>query len=167
MNSRHGFSLVELLVVITAMTAILAASVVLIHFVLQFDHEVRQRTHIVTTIGRLAEQFRRDVHQARGEPFVASDHRSAELHLAGGTVVKWRSDPLGDLVRLEQAKGVADRENTFTLPKGTAATMEIQPQGTARIVAIRVHSSGTNGPTLSIEALAGRDERAAVEEAQP
>ena len=55
------------------MSMILAATVVLMHFVLQTDSEVRQRTQTVATVGRVAEQFRRDAHQARGEPLIAAD----------------------------------------------------------------------------------------------
>ena len=80
---------------------ILAAAVVLMHFVLQMGGEVRQRTHTVATVGRLAEQFRRDVHQARGEPVIAADHRAAELHLPGGRIVKWRIDEPHGLIRTE------------------------------------------------------------------
>ena len=129
MTSRRGFTLIEMLVVMTAVAAILAATVVLMHFVLQMDSEVRQRTHTVAMVGRLAEQFRRDVHQARGEPLVAADHRAAELHLPGGTIVKWRIDEAGRLIRTEQAAGTdggagvspANREDSFALPKGTTA----------------------------------------------
>ena len=92
MMPRRGFTLIEMVVVMTAVAAILAATVVLMHFVLQMDTEVRQRTHTVATVGRLAEQFRRDVHQARGEPVIAADHRAAELRLPGGRIVKWRID---------------------------------------------------------------------------
>ncbi len=113
------------------MAVILAAAAVLMHFVLQMDAEARQRTHTVVTVGRLAEQFRRDVHQARGEPVIAADHRAAELHLPGGRIVKWRIDEPRGLIRTEQASGVADREDSFALPKGTTAALELQPQGAA------------------------------------
>ena len=167
MRSRRGFTLIELLVVITAVSVIMAATVVLMHFVLQTNSEVRQRTQTVTTVGRLAEQFRRDAHQARGEPLVAADHRAAEFHLSGGTVVKWRIEEQGSLVRTEQARGAADREDSFALPNGSTAALELQPQATARIVALRIESPGAAGPSLVIEALASRDERPAVEEEKP
>ena len=109
MMPRRGFTLIELVVVMGAMAAVLAAAAMLVHFVLQLDAEVRQRTHVVVSLGRLAEQFRRDVHQARGEPVVASNHREAELHLPGGRIVKWRIDEQGRPIRTEQASGVADR----------------------------------------------------------
>ena len=70
---------------------------------LQMNNEVRQRTHTVAMLGRLAEQFRRDVHQAHGEPLVAADHRAVELRLPGGKIVKWRIDEQDGVVRTEQA----------------------------------------------------------------
>jgi len=194
MTPRRGFSLVELLVVTTTMATVLAGAVVLMHFVLQLDSEVRQRTYTVATVGRLAEQFRRDVHQARGEPIIASDHHAAEFHLTGGKIVKWRIDESRVLIRTEQAPGVAgssvgvppanrsvgvspaersvgvspaDREDSFTLPKGTTAVLELQSQGAARFATIRIDSPGTGGPSLAICALASRDERLAVEEEKP
>jgi prepilin-type N-terminal cleavage/methylation domain-containing protein len=180
MMPRRGFTLIELIVVIAAVAVIMSAAGVLMHFVLQMDTEVHLRTRTVTTVGRLAEQFRRDVHQARGEPVIAANHRAVELHLPGGKTVKWRTDEAGGLVRTEQARGgagvppadrsagvpPANREDSFTLPKGTTAALELQPQG-ARIVTIRIESPGTGGPSLVIEALASRDERLAAEEEKP
>jgi prepilin-type N-terminal cleavage/methylation domain-containing protein len=167
MTPRRGFTLVELVVVMTAVAVILTATSVLMHFVLQMDTEVRQRTHTVATVGRLAEQFRRDVHQARGEAVLAGDHHAAELHLPGGRIVKWRVDEQRRLIRTEQARGIADREDSFTLPQGTTAGLESQSQGAARVVTIRIESPDTGGPSLAIAALASRDERLAVEEEKP
>jgi prepilin-type N-terminal cleavage/methylation domain-containing protein len=171
MTSRRGFNLVEMLAVITVTTVILSATVVLVHFVLQMDSEARQRTRTVTTVGRLAEQFRGDVHRARGEPVLAADHRTAELRLPGGTTVKWRIDEPGTLVRTERCSSVgfqpANREDSFTLPKGTTASLELQSQGATRIVTLQIDSPGMGGPSLVISALASRDQRLAVEEEKP
>ncbi len=169
---RRGFTLIEVIVVITAVAVILAASVLLMHFVLQMDTEVRQRTRTVAALGRLAEQFRRDVHQARSEPLIAADHRAVEIRLPGGRVVKWRIDEPSGVIRTEQGPasvGIlpANREDSFPLPKGTTAALELQPQGAARIVTIRIDSPGTSGPSLAVEALASRDERLAAEEEKP
>jgi type II secretory pathway pseudopilin PulG len=173
MISRRGFTLVELLALITSLAAILGATVTLMHFVLQMDTEARQRTHTVTTVGRLAEQFRHDVHQARGEPVVAADHRTAELRLPGDMLVKWRVEEANTLVRTEQvprsadpskASRPADREESFNLPQGTTASLESQSEGTARILTIQVDSPDKGGPRLTISALASRDHQLAVEE---
>ncbi len=173
---RRVFTRIEMLVVVTVVSTILSATVVLMHFVLEVDTEVRQRTHTVATVGRLAEQFRRDVHQARGAPLVAANHRAAEFHLSGGRTVKWQIDEPSGVIRTEQASdgaghGVgilpAIRESSFSLPQGTTAALESQPQRLSHIVTIRIDSPGTSGPSLVIEALASRDQRLAAEEEKP
>jgi len=167
MISRRGFTLAELLVVITAMSVILSAAVVLMHFVFQLNSEAHQTTQVVADVGRMAEQFRRDVHQAVSEPIVAADHRSAELHLSGEKIVEWRIEEPNGLARTEQARAAADRQSTFNLPKDTTASLELQSQGTARILSVRIHSTGGGGPRLAIEALPARDQRLAVKEDKP
>ena len=96
--------------------------------------------------------------------------------MAGGAIIKWRIDEPRGLIRTEQAPRVADRsvgvspanrEDSFALPKGTTAALELQPQGAARIAVIRIESPGTGGPWLVIEALAARDARLSVEEEKP
>ena len=169
---RPGFTLIELLVVITAMSSILAATGVLMHFVLQIDRETRRHAYTVTTVGRLAEQFRSDVHQARGEPLLTSNPRTIELHLPGRQIVKWRIDESRRLIRMEQSHGIADtsaggrpasREDSFDLPKGVAVTLELQSQQAARLPTIRIDSPDAGGLSLTIEALASRDQRPAEE----
>ena len=149
-----------------AISVIVSAAGVLLHFVLEMDTEARQQTHLVATIGRLAEQFRRDVHQTRGEPVVAADHRTVDLRLPGGTTVQWRIDEQEGIVRSEHVAG-GDREDSFALPKGTTAKLELQPQGAATIVSICIDSPGTGGPAMVIEALASRNGRLAVKEEKP
>jgi prepilin-type N-terminal cleavage/methylation domain-containing protein len=172
-TTRRGFTLVEMIIVITAVAVILAITTVLMHFVLQMDSEVRQRTRAVTNVGRLAEQFRRDAHAAIADPIVTADHRAAEFHLADGKVIKWQADDARGLVRTEPLAGAGDhagvvsaanREDSFALPPGTTATLELQPPGAARIVTIRIDSPRGGGPSMAIEALASRDRRFAVEE---
>ena len=176
MTSRRGFTLIELLVVMTAVTVIMAATVVLMHFVLQMDTEVRQRTQTVATVGRLAEQFRRDVHQARGEPVVADRSsrgrtplaRRNDRQVADRRASVAGSHGAGPRFRRPWCRFLpANREDSFTLPKGTTAALELQPQAAARIVTLRIESPGSGGPSLAIEALASRDERLAVEEEKP
>ena len=166
-NVRRGFSLIEVVAAMSVVTAILSATVVLMHFVLQMGSEARQQTHAVATVGRLAGQFRRDAHQARGQPVVAANHRAAEFHLPGGRVVAWRVDQPGGVTRTEQAAAAPSREDSFALPKGTVAEFELQSQRAARIVSLRIDSSAAGGPSLAIDAVASRDERLAVEEEKP
>ena len=154
---------------IPATAAIMAAAIGLMCFVLQMNTQAHRQTRAVVTIGRLAEQFRHDVHQARGEAVVAAAHRAAELRLPDGRIVKWRIDGAGRVVRTEGGAGIppADREDSFTLPGGATAALELRRQGAARIVTLRIQSPDADGPSLAIEALATRDEPLAVEERKP
>jgi hypothetical protein len=161
---KKGHSLVELLAVITGLAVVLGGAIALMRFMLGVNGEVTERTRTVATIGRLAEQFRRDVHQARGKPTVAADHASAEFQLPGGRVVRWRTDNREGLVRAEHSGQSTDRQSSYFLPKGTTAALELQPQGAEPLVVLRIESSDAVGPSLVIEVLAARDERLGVEE---
>jgi type II secretory pathway pseudopilin PulG len=161
---RPGFTLVELLTVITGLTVVLGGAAVLMQFLLGVSGEVRDRTHTVVTLGRLAEQFRQDAHNARGEPRIAADEQAVAFDLPAEGPIRWAIDEHGDLCRWENAGSKAARQNTYRLPKGTTATYELQGQGPARIVALRIVSPDAVGPTLTIEAFVGRDDKLAMEE---
>ena len=149
---------------ITGISVVMGGTVTLLTFVLRMSDDARDRTHTVATIGRLAEQFRRDVHEAHGEPLVAADHRSAELKLPGGRTVRWRIDDHDGLVRAEHGGAVADRQNTYSLPQACTVELRIEPEGAARIVRLQIDSPGVGGPSLVIEALAGQDFQSGAED---
>jgi hypothetical protein len=161
---RRGHSLVELIAVITGISVVMGGAITLMTFTLRMSDGARDRTHTVATIGRLAEQFRRDVHEARGEPSVAADHRSAELKLSGGRSIRWRIDDRDGLVRAEHGGANSDRQNTYSLPQGCKGELRIESQGATRIVSLQIDSPGVGGPSLAIEALAGQDKRLGVED---
>jgi type II secretory pathway pseudopilin PulG len=161
---RSGHTLIELLAVISGLAVVLGSAIALMQLMLGMNGEVRERTHTMATIGRLAEQFRRDVHESRGEPDVGKDRQSAEFELPGGGAIRWGIDERGDMYRWEYAGQTKGRQNTYALPKGATAALELERQGDARIVVLRIQSPDLAGPWLAIEALAGRDERLAVEE---
>jgi prepilin-type N-terminal cleavage/methylation domain-containing protein len=158
---RPGFTLMELMAVITALAVVLGGAIVLIQFMLGISGEVRERTHTVVTLCRLAEQFRRDTHAASGEPRIAADHRWAEFDLPGGGTIRWEIDERGDLCRKESAGTKPSLQNTYRLPNGTATAFD---HATARIAALRIESAEAAGPVLVVEALVERDEMFAVEE---
>jgi hypothetical protein len=162
---RSGFSLIELLAVITGLTVVLGGAVALMELMMGMNGDVRERTHTIATLGRLADQFRRDAHGARGEPYIARDKQAAEFDLSGGEAIRWGIDREGDLYRWETTDGVSRlRQNTYALPNGTTASLDVQKQGAARIVVLRIESPDAAGPSLAIEALAGRDAMPAEEE---
>jgi hypothetical protein len=154
----------ELVAVMSGLSVVIGTTAVLTAFLLRMGGEMRERTHMIAALERLAEQFRRDVHAIQGEPSLGADHRTAEFHLAGGRTIRWRIDDREGAVRMEHASQRVDREDTYALPQGTTAAFEAKPQAAGRIVALRINSTGNGGPSLAVEALVGRDERLAAEE---
>ena len=92
------------------------------------DTEVRQRTHTVAMVGRLAEQFRSDVHQARANRCWRPIIGRAEFRLPGGTTIKWRIDEPAKLIRTEQAPTPPPRGFVRHAPRHDAA-LELQSRG--------------------------------------
>jgi hypothetical protein len=160
---RRGHSLVELVAVITGVSVVMGGTATLLTFVLRMNDDARDRTHAVAAIGRMAEQFRRDVHEVRGEPTVAADHRSADFKLSDGRSVQWKVDDRG-VIRAEHGGTVAERQNSYSLPKGCTAELRVESIGGARIVALHIDSPGVSGPALAIEARAGKVNRLAEDE---
>ena len=66
MRLRRGFSLVELLVVLTVGTAMLMVAMSVLYMLKETQINVRRRLTEGRMINRLADQFREDVHQSRG-----------------------------------------------------------------------------------------------------
>ena len=96
---HRGFTLIELLVVIAGFSVVLAGTGMLVQLVLEMDGEAHRQAHTIATMGRLAEQFRSDVHQAQGEPVLTTSARTPRSPLPGGTTVRWRIDEHYGLVR--------------------------------------------------------------------
>ncbi len=154
---RKGFSIVELMAVMTGVSVVLGGAIVLMQFMLGISGDVRDRTHNLAVLGRLAEQFRRDGHAARGEPRVAADHRTVQFDLRESGTVDWGIDDRGDVCRRENAGSKASRRNTYRLPKDATATFALERKGPAAIIALQVESPNAAGPSLAIDAFVGRD----------
>ena len=153
---RRGSTLIEMMVVISASTTILATVAMLLHLVLRMDTDAHKRAHLVTSLGRIAQQFRSDVHQAVQEPTIAADHRRMELQLPGGSKIAWRIEATG-FVRSEVKKDAPARESSYGCAD-TSAKFEIEPQGPAKIACLRIDATG-DGPSLSIDALAIQEDK--------
>lgn len=117
--SRTGFTLVELMVVISILGVILILAGMTFHLLLRTEKLVSQSFITERTLSRLAIQFRDDCHLSEQGEFVSSaDGGRRELRLIqpGGTVVKY---VIGDrsLVRiLVERDEVVSRED-YLLPE--------------------------------------------------
>ena len=156
---RRGVMLIEVVIVATCSTVLLGIACALLYSVLKIDHGAREQVRTTAVVGRLAEQFRRDVHHAvRAVPDEAKS-QTIELRLAGGAAVAYRIEP-GQIVRREEGRGAAVREECFALPQESTAAFELRNQAAASIASLQIHSTGIAGINVGVDAVVGKDGQA-------
>ena len=127
MKSRRGFTLVELLIVLSAATALLMVATSVLYLLKEADVSTRQRLAFQRSVTRLARQFREDVHRAGAIERLPKQPNSPNiatwrLAMEGGAAVNYELGA-GSLRRVL----IADATNThedFRLPPGTKASIE-------------------------------------------
>jgi type II secretory pathway component PulJ len=157
--SRRGVSLIEMLVVISGLAVLLGLCAVTIQLLMRVSSEAQARRSHAAALGRLAEQFREDVHgcdDAQARP-------SAGLRLTRGPRVVIEYQPRdGRVDRVESVAGQASRHESFALGRHSTAVFERRDDGPRRFLALVVDhkaSAGRPGPAHPVEilALVGKD----------
>ena len=117
---RHGFTLIEMVAVISMLSILFTMTGVIIQFLLRTDQTVSQQTVLEMTLLKVSRQFRDDVHSATQSSLGPDKQASGELMelsgpAPGSTRVKYRVD--GATVIRESLDGdhLANRE-VFRLP---------------------------------------------------
>jgi len=168
MNRRRGYSLIEILVVITVGSVMLGVAVAMLHTLMQVQEDSREWLRYHTTLGRLGRQFRCDVHAAVGfqppEAKPGGDPPTPwQLDFKPDRVVRYRVDQRG-LIRTEQTGGNLLRREAFWLPDDRAVSIRLQAETRPPIVSLSI-TSGAGGPggrrwkPVRIDAVLGRDHR--------
>lgn len=174
---RRGYSLIELLMVMAIGAALMGTTMATLFTLLRSEQAARGRLRQAMTLDRLAEQFRRDAHEA--DRVVASAQGTApgawEFRHGGGRTVEYRAGTEA-LLRLERVEGkIASREE-YVLPAGALVSVGTQegdqsdsprggkldpfpssrlPMAVLRIAAPAVESPGAPARTVRIEAALG------------
>ncbi|MFO0953182.1 MAG: hypothetical protein U0835_18910 [Isosphaeraceae bacterium] len=153
-RARRGVSLIELILIMGAMTLVLTTCAVYTHMLLRLERSGRESASDMTTTARLARQFRTDVRAASaarkgpGETLVLSSEGGGEVAYSVET---------GTLVRVEKQAGKTRRE-------GYAYALHAPPrfESDGKLVRFTVTESPTNRPDslrpdLVVEAVLGKD----------
>jgi type II secretory pathway pseudopilin PulG len=162
---RRGWSLLELLVVITAVSAMLTLAAMLIFQTLKVGQDERSSTVAAAALERLGADLRNDARAASGPLEIAP----ARLVVPApeGRFVEYALDRRVALRTVRRGEKVERREQ-YRWPRGTSGRFEPMRDGPAEGVALTLVPDGAAGPTKSpdapyrgfrIEALAGRDAR--------
>lgn len=167
---RSAYTLIEMLAVLAVGSALLGTATATLYLVFRAESGGRQQLLLATTLDRLAEQFRRDVHEA--DAITPRQPGAWEFRQPGGRTVEYR--PGKDcLVRLELVCGRPERREEYALPTGAEVAIESPPQGRPGLAVLRItvpvdQTAAAARRGVRIEAALGFDQRFSVEkEGQP
>jgi len=100
MKKRNGYSLAEMLVVITVASVLLSIAAQLVTRAMRIDTTWREQGDIARSMSRLAHDLRQDVHQARSV-IVSQDPEKLELSRADGAKMSYTVAP-EEIIRSSQ-----------------------------------------------------------------
>ena len=171
MKNKSGYTLVEMIVVMTAGTVLMGIAVTLLCALLRAEGTGRALVERSTSLGRLADQFRRDVHAAD-----QAAKGAWEMDAEGVTlrVPPRRGEPdgqirsieyLGEEGTLERLEWVGEElasEESYDVGEGSSAKIKIVPANGRKLVCLAItpkDASLAHARQLRIEAALGWDHR--------
>ena len=165
MESRQGtrgFTLVEMVAVISVSAVIMGLAIGLLHTLLRAKRAAQRQSAHRATIARLADGFRRDVHVA-GDLRTDDPSFLCQLELAADDDVRYEFNP-PQLSRTHYTKGQVRSRETYALPPGTIVKIEPpgpEDRGRVRLVITppAEPSAGPKMKRLAIDALLAKDRR--------
>lgn len=170
-DSRRGYALVELVVVISVGSLIGTAAAVLLGMLLAADRGSRRHLHESHTLCRLAQAFRADAaaaERAKLEPAPPGDGKTSrqaaarlQFSLPGGESVTYVAEP-GRVLRRQSGGLSADRQESFVLPDSPPVQLGVETGPTFSVARLQWNSGQDARRARSgwrIEATVGRDRR--------
>jgi hypothetical protein len=171
MKSRRAISILELLMIMSASTALLTLTGVLLQRAMLIQIRSRAYDNAERASLRLSEQLRSDIHQARR---VSTDSDNADkdtflrLEIDGGRTVEYKREH-GVVRRLETVGNQPQRREEYELPakseltavqtsvpKRVALTIMLQPAEQVPIDRKTIADANIVPFSLSVEAVVGR-----------
>lgn len=156
--TRRGFTLVELMIVITLFALALSAVAILLKGVLQANRTAENHRAITRSIQRLAIQFRDDIHSASAVNLKDNELIAHVPQTQNSTT--YQVD--GNSIHRIEALGQQVNRDEFELPSGAIATFDDDVDGTRSLASLvltyPLNSSQpkfSNRRTLRIEAAVG------------
>ena len=132
-HARRGYSLIEMLTVISCLAVVLTLTASLFDRMLRLDRVERNRVVVASSLERLGKALRADGHATTG-PADRLDNKLI-LPLEGGRTVEYLVRE-ADILRTIREAGKSKGFETFSRPKGTSARFEQSKDGDASMVAL-------------------------------
>ena len=176
-HPRSGFTLVEMLVVISVAAVMLGLSVSTIHLLLDAEHEAARSLRFNTSVARLAQAFRGDMHASRQVELPASEAGQPIVLVASADGRQFRYELDAHLAtRIETEAGKEVHREVYYFPPHSSLRFEHrsdQKGPDQKLVLLEIEmaaggrgsravpSAASDGPKrrYAIEAALGRDHR--------
>ena len=162
MKRRHGYTLIEMMVVLAVGSVLSGVAVALIVALLRSESGARDHIHQSAVQSRLADQFRRDVHAA--DAIDADDSGLVWTFTLGrGRTVTYRIEA-NRLERSETAEKDTQRQETYALPPDHTARLDMPEPADSPIVGLSIIPTAKTldakpRATVRFEALLAADHR--------
>jgi len=159
---RRGITLIEMLVLITAVATALGLCAVTIQLLLRLKTDGQSRLNAQVGLERLARQLRSDAHAAADAQVdavaPARDGKTPGLRLSLGPKHGVVYEPRKSAVmRVESQDGNVTRRELYSLPAARGIDFEIRPEAGRRFVSLVIwkrNGTGGTGSARPLEAVA-------------
>jgi type II secretory pathway pseudopilin PulG len=145
---RRGWTLLELMVVITTVSALLGFTAALVASMMRFGKTERAAVVSAASLERLGRDLRFDARSTTG-PGELSETRLV-LKMAEGRSIEYLVRP-ADVLRTILRAGKTEAFDTYKLPSGTIARFEAGRDGTNPTIALCLRTDPAANPNKSVE----------------
>jgi type II secretory pathway component PulJ len=169
MTRRNGKTLVEMLMLMSVLSVIIATVAMTLIALMKTDRQIRRDLDQQTTLARLSDKFRTDAHAAKS----CQVGKSCDLTLADGRLILYSVGPRQIAREVRRGETVL-HQDSFLLPADAAISFVLPADTGGRLVQLRIDAAPGSDraylapirPTL-IEAAIGLSIAPATKEAQP
>jgi prepilin-type N-terminal cleavage/methylation domain-containing protein len=159
-RTHRGVSLIEMMAVISVLAVLIGLCAVTIQLLMRVGSEAQARRTQTAALGRLAEQFRQDVHASDDAQLKSSS--GLRLNRGPKAVIDYQPHA-GRIDRVESVDGQPSRHESYILNRNDTITFERRDDGPRRFLALVVsHTSRTGQPDpprpREVLALVGKDQ---------
>jgi type II secretory pathway pseudopilin PulG len=161
MKRRRGFSLIEMVMLITVASIVLGLCAVTLQLLIKVDRSGRSHIAGLAREAHLARIFRADVRAARGATSAAPN--TLMLELDDDDRVEYRLEGK-EVLRVERVRDAIRNQDAFPLPRGGSARFDVEPLESLSVVRLIIARAPAApdlpaGRATHLEGVLGQDHR--------
>lgn len=165
---RKGMTIIETIVLMTGVAVILGMSVIVLQLAMKLDSDGRGRLERSNALGRVARQFRADVHSTNS---IEAADSGLRIEPGPGRSITYAITREGEIARVDTVDGKVAVRETFIVPQSGAVRLSLRDVDGRRFAVLGVDTIARKNRidpvrTLEILGLVGKDRRTAGPEAK-